>query len=86
MSMIKLLPGQGATGLTNPSGYGTAAGCCSGHLRTSAWWEVGQYSLPQERDCKASCGFVGSRREVPGNCFLVEMAGYRAKPGVSCSV
>lgn len=55
-------------------------------LRASAWWEVGQYSLPQKRDCEASRGFVGSRREAPGNCFLVEMAGYCAKPRVSCSV
>lgn len=31
-SMIKLLPGRGAAGLTPPSGCGTAAGCCSGHL------------------------------------------------------
>lgn len=34
-------------------------------LRTSALWEVGQYSLPQKRDCKASCGFV---LEAGGKC------------------
>lgn len=65
---------KGAAGFTTPSGCRALWAPPLLQLRTSAWWEMGQYSLPQKRDCKTSCGFVGSGREVPGNCFLVEMA------------
>lgn len=88
-SMIKLLPGQGGLQLHQDMAQQLGAALGTSPPAAEDFCTVGSGSIfpSSEKGLQSIMWFcVGSRREVPGNCFLVEMAGYCAKPRVSCSV